>query len=183
LAALIPEEFSDAPVIPEIQRFAVEASSISNGLHMEFGVYQGRSLALIRKYLPEQIRLYAFDSFAGLPEQWRDARIGAFRTCLRPCLPNTELVEGWFEDTVPKFAAQYPHPVSFMHIDCDLYSSTKTILDSFAKHIVSGTIILFDELFGYDGFQDHEYRALKEWGRPFEAIARWDAFRAVVRVL
>jgi hypothetical protein len=77
--------------------------------------------------------------------------------------------------------------VSFMHVDCDLYSSTKTVLNSFRRGIVRGTVILFDEIFGYEGFERYEYRAFMEFareqGRAFETLARWNAFRAVVRIL
>ena len=183
MANLIPTEVADAPVVIDIQRFAVEECYRHSGLHMEFGVYGGRSLAKIRKHLPLQTKLYGFDSFDGLPEDWREFKSGAFRTLSRPSLPNTEIIEGLFSDTLPDFVARHTDLVSFIHIDCDLYSSTKTVLDAFEKQIVSGTIILFDELFGYAGYENHEYRALTEWGRPFEAIARWDAFRAVIRVL
>ena len=182
MASLIPEEIAVAPVVPEIQRYAVEAITVPDGLCMEFGVASGQSLTKIRKWLLAHIPLYGFDSFKGLPEDWLCWKKGSFRTQYRPTLQNTELVEGWYRDTVPMFAAQHPQPVSFMHIDCDLYSSTKTILDTFSGQVVPGTVILFDELFGYHGYEQHEWRALMEWGRSFECIARWDAWRAVIRI-
>ena len=50
-----------------------------------------------------------------------------------------------------------------MHIDCDLYSSTKTIFDNFEEFILEGTVILFDEIIGYDYFRQHEYKAFVEF--------------------
>jgi len=42
---------------------------------------------------------------------------------------------------------------------------------------------LFDELFGYDGWQGHEYKALMEWDVPWRFIARDEKFRAAVEVI
>lgn len=50
-----------------------------------------------------------------------------------------------------------------MHIDCDLYNSTKTIFDNLAPRIKSGTIIVFDEYFNYPNWQQHEYKAFQEF--------------------
>ena len=54
-------------------------------------------------------------------------------------------------------------PVAFIHVDCDLYSSTKTIFSLLSDRIVPGTIILFDEYFNYPNWQQHEYKALQEF--------------------
>ena len=148
---------------------------------MEFGVASGGTLRKLRKLLPLSATLYGFDSFEGLPEPWFGYKKGTFATPYRVELPNTVLVEGWFEVTVSTFAKSHPFPVSLMHIDCDLYSSTLTVLNAFRNQIMPGTIVIFDELFGYEGFEDHEYRALTEFARPFTTLARWEAFRAAVR--
>jgi hypothetical protein len=50
-----------------------------------------------------------------------------------------------------------------LHIDCALYSSTACVLRLVAERIVPGTVILFDELIGYPGWQEGEYKALCEW--------------------
>ena len=65
--------------------------------------------------------------------------------------------------------------VSFVHVDCDLYSSTKTVLDLLAPGIGPGTILVFDDWAGYDGAAAHEERAWGEHcarhGTRFEWIA------------
>lgn len=159
----------------------------AGGLYMEFGVACGASLRKIRQLLPVNIPLYGFDSFLGLPEPWREFGVGTFATAHRIALANTALIEGWFDVTLPGFIATHPGHVSFMHIDCDLYSSTRTVLEAFAERIVPGTVILFDELFGYDGWEDHEYKAWSEFVAghdvQFEAIGRWNAFCAAVRIV
>jgi hypothetical protein len=174
-----------APVVADIYRACLEAC-VPDGLYAEFGVYHGRSLESIRAILDAEIPLYGFDSFEGLPEAWNGYPAGSFATSVRPELPNTHLVVGRFENTVPEFVQAYPGHVSFLHIDCDLYASTRTVLTAFADRTVPGTVILFDELFGYAGFEQHEFRALSEFiaetGLGFEVIGRWATYRAAVRI-
>ena len=61
-----------------------------------------------------------------------------------------------------------------MHIDCDLYSSTQTILAQLRDRIVPGTILVFDEYFNYPGWEVHEHRAFAEFiqatGRRYEYV-------------
>jgi hypothetical protein len=178
----LPPELHDAPFISNLKKLGLE-QCVPGGLYLEFGVGTGFSLRQIRKLLDPSIKLYGFDSFNGLPEPWRDLRVGAFSTNYRVDLPNTELVEGLFKDSLPRFLEQHPGHVSFIHIDCDIYSSTSEVLTLLKERIVHGTVILFDELFGYKGWERHEYRALMESGLKFEAIGRWDAFRAAIRVI
>ena len=68
------------------------------------------------------------------------------------------LHKGWFEETLPVWLAANEGPVSFIPIDCDLYSSTRTILTLLAERIVPGTIGLFDEYFNYPNWEKHEYK-------------------------
>lgn len=51
----------------------------------------------------------------------------------------------------------------FLHIDCDLYSSTKVVFDFLKNQIVKGTVIVFDEYFNYPGWQNGEFKAFKEF--------------------
>jgi hypothetical protein len=136
-----------------------------NGLFCEFGVYQGHTL----NYIARQIKgkIYGFDSFKGLPEDWRDDfPAGAFALTsqtLPKCEQNAELIIGWFNETLPQFVLQYRDPIAFLHIDCDLYSSTKTIFKTIGEQLVPGSVIVFDEYFNYPGWQEHEYRAFIEF--------------------
>ena len=76
---------------------------------------------------------------------------------------NVTLIKGWFDQTLPPFLAAHPDPVSFLHIDCDTYSSTKTILDMLFPRLRVGTVILFDEYFGYRGWRHEEWKAWQEY--------------------
>jgi hypothetical protein len=64
-------------------------------------------------------------------------------------LDNVRLHSGWFEGSIPAWLEANPGPVAFIHIDCDIYTSTRTIFTLLAERIVSGTVIVFDEDFNY----------------------------------
>jgi hypothetical protein len=129
---------------------------------LEFGVAGGETLRTIAAQRKDKI--YGFDSFQGLPENWRDGfDRGAFAQEIPLTPPNVELIVGLFGETLPHFVDQHRGPVSFMHVDCDLYSSTNTIFNYLRDRIVSGTIIVFDEYFNYPGWESHEYRAFQQF--------------------
>lgn len=133
------------------------------GLIIEFGVYSGRTVNHIANLTNETV--YGFDSFEGLPEDWRSGfEKGTFKTnCLPNVNKNVQLIKGLFNDTLPIFLNEHKEICSLIHIDCDLYSSTKCIFDNLKDRIVSGTIIVFDEYFNYPGWQEGEYKAFYEF--------------------
>jgi predicted O-methyltransferase YrrM len=137
----------------------------TNGLICEFGVFSGCSINHIAKQIKQVI--YGFDSFEGLPERWRDGfTIGHFKVAHLPKVEsNVTLIKGWFDQTLPKFLQEYIEPINFLHIDCDLYSSTKTIFELCVNRIHSGTVIVFDEYFNYNGWENGEYKAFQEFVR------------------
>ena len=147
------------------------------GLALECGVYFGRSLRIIAKASPGMV--HGFDSFQGLPEAWKaNEPAGAYSTAgLTPEeLPhNVQLHRGWFSNTLPAFLATTPGELGFLHVDCDLYSSTRTVLEAVADRIRPGTVIVFDDLLGYPGYEQHELRAWREFssaaGLSFEVLA------------
>lgn len=106
---------------------------------------------------------------------------------------NVRLVKGWFDATIPQWQVEHNGTVKFIHIDCDLYSSTKTVLKELNKQIVPGTVIVFDEFYywarptEYTNWSEHEYRALGEWiteyDRAFEILARNNYFQCAIRVV
>jgi hypothetical protein len=64
---------------------------------------------------------------------------------------------------LPGFIKENNKPVAFMHIDCDLYSSTMDIFDALAPNICPGTVIFFDEYFNYTEWKENEYKAFQEF--------------------
>jgi len=140
------------------------------GSFLEFGVEKGDSLNFCARILAATSKeIHGFDSFEGLPEEWTGTfeQAGKFSLGgkLPPVLPNAHLHQGWFAETLPRYLAGDPDPVSFVHIDCDIYSSTKTVLDALAGRLRSGSIVVFDEYFNYHGWQRHEFRAWQDFAR------------------
>lgn len=133
------------------------------GAICEFGVYKGKSINYIASKNSQEV--HGFDSFEGLPETWLSThQKGHFALKKIPSFKkNVVLHKGWFDDTLPQFVKENNENISFLHIDCDLYSSTKTIFKWLDKRIVEGTIILFDEYFNYPFWENHEYKAFQEF--------------------
>ena len=146
-----------------------------DGLVLEFGVWHGATIRLIASWVKQDI--HGFDTFQGLPESWHDEPEGSYSTHGElPIVPeNVFLHAGLFEKTLPSFLEKHDGPVSFLNIDCDLYSSTKTVLNLLADRIVPGTVIVFDEYLANDEWREDEYKAFQEsvknFGWSYEYLA------------
>ena len=174
-----------------VDKFALLKAAVSQievqGLCCEFGVYRGETINFIASLIAREV--HGFDSFAGLPEDWRQGHEkGTFAVGALPRVrQNVRLHEGWFEDSLPAFCQQYPGPVAFLHLDADLYSSTRTVFDLLGDRIVPGTVIAFDEFFNYPGWREGEYRAFDEFCHERRAEVRYLGFvgrdeQAVVKI-
>jgi hypothetical protein len=131
-------------------------------LYLEFGVYEGRSMRWWSRHMSQpEATLVGFDSFEGLPEDWRhDTRSGHFRTDGPPQIDDSRVSfqVGWFDDTLPRFTVP-DHDQLIINIDSDLYSSALTVLRWAEPYVRPGTLIYFDEF----SDRDHEWRAFSEW--------------------
>ena len=147
----------------DLLAFAISQAT-NPGLVLEFGVNDGSTLRHIARCMPTS-QVFGFDSFEGLPEAWAGAPAGTFAQAKLPDVPeNVQLVQGWFDRTLPGFVdSRKDAAISFLHIDCDLYTSTQTVLTQLRGKIISGTIITFDEYFNYPDWKKHEYLAFKEF--------------------
>lgn len=147
------------------------------GLLLEFGVDTGTT---IRRIAAEagQRKVVGFDSFRGLPERWNDENLqGKFDRDGKPPdnLPaNVELVVGMFDQTLPGFMASLKPQdrIAFVHVDCDLYSSTKTVLDAVAGRLAPEAVINFNEFWDYPGADQHEARAFVEFLNDYRLEAQ-----------
>jgi hypothetical protein len=141
---------------------------------MEFGVSVGTSLRKIAASVDPRV-VYGFDCFTGLPEDWsNEANIvrhsrGTFAGRIVNPPSNTVLIEGLFQETLPQFLEHNSAPIAFVHMDADLYSSTKFVLDCLATRL-AGAIVAFDELKGDPCFDWHEGRAWKEFTSERQVI-------------
>ena len=136
-----------------------------DGIIVEFGVFRGASINQIASKLQNDI-VYGFDSFEGLQEDWagHDCVKGTFDLGgqLPAVLPNVRLVKGWYDKTIPEFLAQHSEPFAFVHCDCDTYEASKVVFGSIGNRIRKGTIIVFDEYFGFRGWKIGTYKAWQE---------------------
>jgi hypothetical protein len=155
--------------------------------YLEFGVAAGDSLrfwALENRH--PKSRLFGFDTFTGLPEDWRHfggvTPRGTFD--LRGDLPSFDdsrivLIPGLFQCTLPSFLWDYQHHFRggrrlVVNLDADLYSSTLYVLAKLDAHLPSGSLLIFDE---FDAALD-EFRAFQDYieafRRSYHTLARTD---------
>ncbi|MGA2213218.1 MAG: class I SAM-dependent methyltransferase [Bryobacteraceae bacterium] len=133
------------------------------GHYLEFGVYKGGTIRFIAERAGAGQPVHGFDSFRGLQEPWSGDRFAFNAHGTLPRVPaNVALHPGFFAATLPGWLEQHPGPVAFIHVDCDLYESTRCVLELLEDRIVPGTIIVFDEYFNYPNWQEHEFRAFQE---------------------
>jgi predicted O-methyltransferase YrrM len=160
---VIPNFAIDYDLHEWLVKTQLDPKLLATGQVLEFGVATGRTLNHFARLLPHKT-IYGFDSFEGLPETWTNRALkGHFaRTNLPKVRKNCVLNVGWFNETLPNFVKQHKEPIALLHIDCDIYSSTVTILNNLVDCIVPGTVIMFDEYMNYPGWQQHEFRAWQE---------------------
>lgn len=154
------------------------------GDYLEFGVYKGNSLIkfykLFQKYGLEDIRIFAFDAFKGLPvSEGGVFNKGEFHYPKDLFLRRMKkagvdfkkilIVEGFFntsltEDVKKKHALS---KAAVIHVDCDLYESTVDVLRFCENLVQEGTVLILDD---YLSFQTvdipenyGEEKAFKEW--------------------
>jgi predicted O-methyltransferase YrrM len=175
--AIIKSEMPGAVFYMDHDDFRLHAlSKAGPGAALEFGVYNGYTISTMAEACPDRT-FYGFDSFRGLPEEWVGYLPFDFdREGKPPEVPeNVELIIGTFDVTIEEFARR-PVDIAFIHIDCDIYSSTKCIFDGLGNKIKSGCILVFDEYFNYVGFEMHERKALTEFLNSTGHSIRWFAY-------
>lgn len=151
------------------------AKANPDGLFLEFGVASGRTTTCIAN--SHAGTLYAFDVFEGLPDDWRTGYFKGHFAGVPPTLPeNVSLIKGLFSKTLPEFSKKADKFISFIHVDCDLYSSTKDIFDTIGHLLVPGSIIVFDEYMNYPGWKYHEFLAFAEFTGQNNVRYRYEGF-------
>lgn len=152
------------PVDSSLGSVLENISSIKEGFICEFGVCTGRSTNLLAKALiPREV--FGFDSFEGLPDDWVVGDLKIPRGFLAVdegkinFESNVNLVKGYFNETLPEFLRENEGPIAIMHIDCDTYQSTMDILKLTEDRLLTGSIVVFDEILGDMGLEN-EMKAL-----------------------
>lgn len=161
------------------------------GAAYEFGVSTGKTaiaaMNAAKGLKTEALTKYfLFDSFEGLPKPDHDGdqlpgydaiEEGLFavseadvRVAIEKAghdLSNAVLVPGFYDSTLKDRATHAlvaDHPAALVHIDCDMYASTRDCLNFMTGRILDGAIMLFDDWFIYRGRADKgEQKAFHEW--------------------
>lgn len=143
-------------------------------LLLEFGVWKADSTReFVKLNRSERSLFYGFDSFEGLPEDWRDTKADRFD--LGGNIPHIDdervkFVKGWFRDTVPgllpELVANSAGRSVVIHYDADLYSSTLYLLFTLGAHFKRYHFI-------FDEFSGHETRALYNYVQATSAECRF----------
>ncbi len=132
---------------------------IETGDIVEFGAYKGGNalfMAYVSKRIHPGIKVYALDSFKGMPDvnseidahsegDFADVNLEEllrYRDQLG--LDNLEFVEGFFEDTAPDLLKR-TNKVSLTHIDCDIQSAVAYSYDVIKPFMVPGGYYVLDE--------------------------------------
>ncbi|MEL7480270.1 MAG: TylF/MycF/NovP-related O-methyltransferase [Pseudomonadota bacterium] len=175
------------------------------GDYVEFGVSRGTSMASMNTALEdtghEDVRLIGFDSFAGMPpgsdaEGWEPGWFRSTRgaTCryLKSRgvnLGKTELVEGWFDETLTDDTAESValEKASVIMIDCDIYSSSKAALWFVAPFIRDEAVLIFDD-WGWRSKDDligqrEAYSEFLEAFPDIREVERYDAYIPEARII
>lgn len=155
-------------------------------LWLEFGVWKGDSMryfATLDKH-PES-RFIGFDSFEGLPEDWRGMAAerfdvgGAF-----PDIddPRVRFVKGWFQNTLPghleSIASEAIDRKIIVHFDADLYSSTLYLLFTLSR-IFDDYHCIFDEISGHETRALFNFLQATNWQASFSHRLDWEDFPQV----
>ena len=173
------------------QRGSDQAFKIGN--YFEFGCYNGDSLVdfynVLRKRYPEGVpdywKMFVFDSFEGLPAtelaedlhphagegSYKSEGMAFVRNRLAEvgCDPQRlTFVKGFYEQSLTKALRdeliEQGVFASFVNLDCDYYSSTKTVLDWIEPLLTDGAIVYFDDIYFYNcNPQKGQLRSIKEF--------------------
>ncbi|AMO57461.1 class I SAM-dependent methyltransferase [Endozoicomonas montiporae] len=170
----------------QVLHYACDQIAIKNGFIMEMGVCTGRTINFIAALNPAS-RIYGFDSFEGLPQPWNGGEeynfpTGEFgfkeRSAVPPVLHNVCLIKGLFSETLPVFSREILQeaPISFLHMDCDIYQSATEVFQHLGHRLVPGSVVVFDELYNYPNWKEHEWKALQEFLKATDKQVEFIAF-------
>ena len=150
----------------DVRKYSIKKSvenSKDEDYFLEFGCYKGTSANFFSKYVK---KIYTFDSFEGLKEDWKGREYSKGFFSLNKEIPNlnsnVEPIVGWVEDTLESFLKKHNPKIRFVHLDLDTYSPTKFTLEKIKPYLQKNSYILFDDYFNFVGWDEGEFKALKE---------------------
>ncbi|OMC16575.1 methyltransferase [Mycobacterium colombiense] len=177
------------PLLWEVSQLEPPCAENSDELLLDLGVWIGWSTRLI--FDECQRRVYGFDTFCGLVEDWqledqiikrgtfslsepiarrfiRDTGVsidGGVPTSLGR---DVKFIKGSTYDTLAPFLAERPTaPIRLFHMDLDTYESCLHALETCKDNFIVGSILVFDEYLVTNGemraFYDFQERYQLEW--------------------
>ena len=170
-----PDRVVDEKGYNEFFRTAFRALDFNgiDGDYVEFGCHAAVTFRIAYDHLiGREIRrhMWAFDSFKGLPDgdgpldqhpRWVPGTMAmgvqAFHeTCRKNKMwrDTYTTVEGFYDKTLRELPRESePLNIAMAYIDCDLYSSTMTVLEFLLPRLKHGMIIAFDDYFCWSAEQ------------------------------
>lgn len=172
---------------------ALDFNGIS-GDYAEFGCYGGVTMHLAYEAINEGAtarHMWAFDSFEGLPPQaderdehpaWRPRSMAMSETEFIEEMRKRAVddsayttVVGFYDESLPAIGDGAPLDIALAYVDCDMYSSTTSVLDFLSPRLKHGMIVAFDDYFCWSSSAlSGERTALLEF---IEANSRWNFLR------
>jgi len=160
--------------------------NVMRGDYFEFGCWGGRTFRLAyehhQAHFRDRMHFWLFDSFRGLPEldpidehpKWK---AGDFCTALDDFIRIAEeagipsclysVIAGYYEQTLTaELAADLASKTKagLVYVDCDLYESTRKVLEFMYPLLQPGTVICFDDFYCFNGSPERgEQLAVREF--------------------
>ncbi len=126
----------------------------------EFGSYRGGSavfMAHLLRQLGRPSKVYAFDTFQGMPPvnkdkdlhsegDFQDADLSGLQEFVirNKLSDHLEIVVGRFDETLPGVLKAEPQ-IALAHVDCDIYEPIKYLLVECESHYKSGAYVILDD--------------------------------------
>jgi len=169
--------------------FSALAFNGIEGDYAEFGCCGGVTFGLAFRLSRKSkyfCKLWAFDSFRGLPAKvtkeddhpiWIEGTMAIdieefIVICNENNIPRSEytIVPGYFDQSLKETASDnLPQNICLAYIDCDLYSSTRPVLEFLIPRLKHGMIIAFDDYYCWSATQvSGERKACTEYFKDNE---------------
>lgn len=168
------------------------------GDYFEFGCHRCRTFRMAlteaRRHNLGEMRFYAFDSFAGLPdvvsdtsvEIWRRGALatseGEFTRMVREhgiYVDRVRTVRGYYSDSLTQTLRQklltQNTKIALVNIDCDLYESAVPVFEFIDPLLQEGAVIYIDDLFA--GYKGNPNKGVAKAFLEYSRQARWKFIR------
>lgn len=135
-----------------------------NGYYFEFGCHEANTMRMAWRHFRHLFdwTFVAFDSFEGLPEPVPEDSSAIFiagnlatdettfkALCRSAGMPTERLmtVKGFYNESLTTELRDRlsPGKAAVIYVDCDLYTSTKAVLNFIVPFLQEGTVIVFDD--------------------------------------